>query len=82
MIGRKTKRWMNMPQIEPPMSTPRLTPIDAISRVNRLERIRKNTPMGAILIKKVMTTVMIASTSTMARRIGEVSLVPFQLVSR
>jgi hypothetical protein len=40
--------------IEAPTSTPRFWPISSMSRVKRLDKIKKNTPMGASLMRNVM----------------------------
>jgi hypothetical protein len=60
-------RWMAMLTIEPPTRTPRFCPMSSISRVKRFDKIRKNTPIGANLIRKVMIFITIFSISLTAR---------------
>jgi hypothetical protein len=45
---------MAMLTMEAPTSTPRFWPMSSMLRVNKLDKIKKNTPMGASLIRKVM----------------------------
>jgi len=61
-------RWMAMLTIEPPTSTPRFWPISSMSRVKRLDKIKKKTPIGASLIRNVIIFITIFSISLTARR--------------
>lgn len=71
IMGMTMSRWRKMPQSAPPSKTPRLSPMVATSSLNKLGRIRKNTPMGASLMRKVTILVMIFSASLTARRMEE-----------
>jgi len=53
------------------MSTPRFWPISAMSSLKRFDKIRKNTPTGASLIKNVMIFITIFSISLTARSSDE-----------
>ena len=45
--------------------------MDSMSSWTRFDKMREKTPIGAHLIRKLMTTTVISSTSCTARRIGE-----------